>query len=270
MSVVILIKCPDTSIVDVPMLGSTVVIGRSSKADIKIDDPMISSRHCSVELRNGALIFKDLGSTNGSYLYNSQISSVQIKCGDQVRIGNTHIYIDESKLSAKEKIIFSHAGGKTEILYVKMKKAEEAEKEEDEKEALQGPIFADLDDNDQDVISRLEAKESKIKQQEIQNDQPEEARAEQIKKRPSVGANLAKKIIDNKKTAVSTVALSTKEPNFDQEAPSGQTKFIKLDKNKKKEDGPIAKRHVSKKKSETKMETQTLGLIGMLKKWLGF
>ena len=44
MAIVLLIKCPDGTVVDAPMFGSIVVIGRSSKADIKIEDPLLSSQ----------------------------------------------------------------------------------------------------------------------------------------------------------------------------------------------------------------------------------
>lgn len=267
MAVVVLIKCPDGSLIDIPMFGTAIVIGRSSKADIKIDDAMISSKHCSIELKNNCLIFKDLGSTNGSYLYNSQISSVQIKCGDQVRIGDTHIYLDESKLTLSEKKTHSHSAGKTQIMYVKMKEEEKAtpEDQDENEHRPPTPTFADIEDDDQDVVSRLEAREKEI-QKQISNEAPQSPPS-QVKKRASIGANLAKKVIENKKTAVSTVALNTRETNFEQEAASGKTQFIKLDKVKKKEDGPIHKRSASKKKQTTdESNSNSEGIIGLIKK----
>lgn len=271
MALVVLIKCPDGSIIDVPMFGPIVIIGRSSKSDIKIEDPMISSKHCSIELKNNTLIFKDLGSTNGSYLYNSQISSVQIRCGDQVRIGNTYIYLDESKLSPKEKITHSHSAGKTQIMYVKMKEQGGNEDEDEDESSHHGPTFSDIEDNDEDVVSRLEAREKEA-QKQVGANVAEKPISEAAKRRVSVGSNLAKKVLDNKKTAVSTVALNTKETNFEQEAASGKTQFIKLEK-KKPEEGPIHKRHGSKRKidgsSEEKSEGKSDGIMGMIKKILG-
>lgn len=43
-------------------------IGRSSSADIRVDDPKISGIHCQVSLENGKLILMDMGSTNGTML----------------------------------------------------------------------------------------------------------------------------------------------------------------------------------------------------------
>lgn len=255
MAVIIIIKCEDGTIVNAPIMGPPVIIGRSSKADIRIEDPLISSRHCSIELKNNAIIFKDLGSTNGSFLHNSQISSVQIRCGDLVRIGSTHLSIDESKLSPKERIDHTHAAGKTQIMYVKLKEQQTSTSIPN----MMNPTNAI--DEDQDILSKLEEKTNQERKDEPQG---------QGKKRPSVGANLAKKVLDNKKTAISTVALNTRETNFDKEESSGQTQFIKLDK-KKLEEGPTPKRYHSKSKPANNENNNKPkeGIMGLLKKILG-
>ena len=43
----------------------TVTIGRK-RGDLLIDDPLVSGRHCRVELRPDGWYVKDLGSTNGT------------------------------------------------------------------------------------------------------------------------------------------------------------------------------------------------------------
>ena len=60
MAVVIHIKCPDGSLIEAPLFGSVVTLGRSSKTDIKIDDPLMSGRHCSVELKKTKFILEIL------------------------------------------------------------------------------------------------------------------------------------------------------------------------------------------------------------------
>ena len=42
------------------------VIGRSSSADIHVNEPKVSGTHCQVTWENGALYLTDLGSTNGT------------------------------------------------------------------------------------------------------------------------------------------------------------------------------------------------------------
>ena len=98
MAIVLLIKCPDGTVVDAPMFGSIVVIGRSSKADIKIEDPLLSSQHCSLELKNNAIIFKDLGSTNGTLLNGHPVVKRQVlSAGDKVRVGHTELTFEVEK-----------------------------------------------------------------------------------------------------------------------------------------------------------------------------
>lgn len=266
MAIVLLIKCPDGTVVDAPMFGSVVVIGRSSKADIKIEDPLMSSQHCSLELKNNAIIFKDLGSTNGSFLYNSQIQSVQIKIGDKVRVGNSYIYIDESKLNPKEKSIHANMAGKTQLQFVNMKQPDPSE------DSMGGFSPKSVATPDPDAIEKMEAHK---KREQNKKADPEKPASAPSKKRPSIGADLAKKVIDNKKTQMSKMVLNAKETNFEQDESSGKTKFLKLEKPKKNEKGPLPKRHNAKKilgaNSEDDVEEKKSagGIMGLLKKILG-
>ncbi len=45
-----------------------IVAGRCPPADIVVDDPAVSERHCSFEWRGSALLVSDLGSTNGTLI----------------------------------------------------------------------------------------------------------------------------------------------------------------------------------------------------------
>lgn len=44
------------------------MIGRSSSADIRVDDPAVSGAHCQVSWENGKLFLMDMDSTNGTVL----------------------------------------------------------------------------------------------------------------------------------------------------------------------------------------------------------
>ena len=52
----------------VPLGQGRHVIGRSSDADVRLDDPDVSRRHVAVEVGQGSITVADLGSTNGSTL----------------------------------------------------------------------------------------------------------------------------------------------------------------------------------------------------------
>ena len=55
-----------------PLIGALTVIGRDEIADIILDDPGISRRHCEVRVTNDGphlvTSIRDLGSTNGTYV----------------------------------------------------------------------------------------------------------------------------------------------------------------------------------------------------------
>jgi pSer/pThr/pTyr-binding forkhead associated (FHA) protein len=103
MTIILNIKTEDGQVAELPVLDK-IKLGRSSSSDYKIVDTKMSGIHCSFEINNqGELLFKDLESTNGSFLNNSKITQTLMRIGDIIRIGNTLIRIDESKLNAREK-----------------------------------------------------------------------------------------------------------------------------------------------------------------------
>ena len=65
-------------------------IGRSSEADVVIDDPYASELHARVEIHDGGTLVHDLGSTNGTYVNGRRISApTPVGRGDTVQIGKT-------------------------------------------------------------------------------------------------------------------------------------------------------------------------------------
>jgi pSer/pThr/pTyr-binding forkhead associated (FHA) protein len=74
--------------------GATM--GRSSSADIEVDDPFASSAHARVFPRGDFMFIEDMGSTNGTYLNGRQLRRAeQLKMADKVRIGDTEYRYQE-------------------------------------------------------------------------------------------------------------------------------------------------------------------------------
>jgi hypothetical protein len=64
------------------------VIGRSPDCDITIADTYLSSRHARFALDDGDLTVEDLGSTNGTYVNQTQVHGrVHLEKGDIVQVG---------------------------------------------------------------------------------------------------------------------------------------------------------------------------------------
>lgn len=64
-----------------------IVIGRSSKADIQIDQEEVSRSHCKLINAGKNIMLRDLGSTNGTYVNDALVDEYVLRDGDIIRIG---------------------------------------------------------------------------------------------------------------------------------------------------------------------------------------
>lgn len=72
--------------------ASSITLGRSSEADILIDDTGVSRRHLEIRTRGGVSTAVDLGSTNGSYVNGHRVhGSVDLTDGTTITMGRTEI-----------------------------------------------------------------------------------------------------------------------------------------------------------------------------------
>jgi len=85
-SLVVLGADPGTGLFVVSSGATTV--GREG-TDIVIADDTISSRHCEIEARGGEFFLRDLDSSNGTFVNDERIRSVQLSSGDRIRIGQS-------------------------------------------------------------------------------------------------------------------------------------------------------------------------------------
>ncbi|MBN2344487.1 MAG: GGDEF domain-containing protein [Deltaproteobacteria bacterium] len=68
---------------------SEISIGRDASNDIVIPKNAVSRKHAKVTFDGMTRILTDLQSTNGSYVNGSQINSIALRQGDQIKIGGT-------------------------------------------------------------------------------------------------------------------------------------------------------------------------------------
>jgi pSer/pThr/pTyr-binding forkhead associated (FHA) protein len=71
------------------------VIGRSSEADVALNDPEISRRHATFQAARGILYLTDLGSRNGTFLNGKKLGTqgIEVKIGDHIDVGNTRLEV---------------------------------------------------------------------------------------------------------------------------------------------------------------------------------
>ncbi|MCH0538740.1 FHA domain-containing protein [Streptomyces sp. MUM 203J] len=68
----------------------TLVLGRSTDADVRIDDPGVSRRHCEIRTGTPSTI-QDLGSTNGIVVDGQQTTHATLRDGSRIVVGSTTI-----------------------------------------------------------------------------------------------------------------------------------------------------------------------------------
>jgi two-component system cell cycle response regulator len=65
-----------------------IIIGRSSKADIQIDQEAVSRNHCKIINTGNAIMLRDMGSTNGTYVNDEMIDEYVLRDGDFIKVGS--------------------------------------------------------------------------------------------------------------------------------------------------------------------------------------
>ena len=72
--------------------ASSIILGRSSEADILIDDTGVSRKHLEIRVRDGITTAVDLGSTNGSYVDGHRVQgTAALRDGSSITMGHTQI-----------------------------------------------------------------------------------------------------------------------------------------------------------------------------------
>jgi hypothetical protein len=73
--------------------GGAARVGRAWENEIVLPDDRVSRQHAQLTTRHGALVYRDLGSTNGSFVNGVRVSEIALGSGDVVRLGNSTLTI---------------------------------------------------------------------------------------------------------------------------------------------------------------------------------
>jgi hypothetical protein len=73
---------------EIPIRVPEFVIGRDPECQLRPASPMISKKHCAFVLEGERVLFRDFGSTNGSYLNDQKVEGeAYLKDGDVIKFG---------------------------------------------------------------------------------------------------------------------------------------------------------------------------------------
>lgn len=67
--------------------SSVTIVGRRQDCDMCIQLKVVSRRHCSLNMDDGELSIRDLGSSNGTFVNGERIDEINLSAGDKVSIG---------------------------------------------------------------------------------------------------------------------------------------------------------------------------------------
>ncbi len=84
-----LIVLVDNEVVKTVPISGRVRIGRLADNDLVIPDPGVSRHHAEVVEDNGRYLIRDLGSTNGTVVNGSPVTSHRLQDGDRIAFGRS-------------------------------------------------------------------------------------------------------------------------------------------------------------------------------------
>jgi hypothetical protein len=78
------------------------LVGRSTDADIRIDDSTFADRHARIDLQGDVIVLRDLGSATGSVVNGAVVRDAVLKPGDQVVFDAHHRFVIEAPARAPQ------------------------------------------------------------------------------------------------------------------------------------------------------------------------
>lgn len=87
-----------------------LVIGRSTSADVAIQDRWASRLHCELSLVEGRLLVRDLASTYGTLVNGSPVALCELAPGDRLNVGLSTIVADWREDSANSGRVAAELG----------------------------------------------------------------------------------------------------------------------------------------------------------------
>jgi len=78
--------------------GAPLVVGSGVGVDLRVDDPTVSARHCSVHASDDGVVVEDLGSRNGTFVGGARVRRAWLQGRDaSFVIGRTTVTLRESR-----------------------------------------------------------------------------------------------------------------------------------------------------------------------------
>ena len=113
MAIVVVVK-DGFNVHNINVTENPSTVGRSTACTVRVEDGLVSGKHCKFFLEDGKAKVEDLGTTNGTFLNGQKITSTFMFLKDVVTIGEVEITLDKSKMSIKEVFVHRKEGTKAD------------------------------------------------------------------------------------------------------------------------------------------------------------
>ena len=75
----------------IEIAGPRVIVGAHASADVTVRDPKVSALHCALDVADGQVALRDLGSKNGTWIGRIQVREVLLEPGTSFEVGGSRI-----------------------------------------------------------------------------------------------------------------------------------------------------------------------------------
>ena len=90
----LIVLYPQAQFKQIPLEMGSAVLGRGQDADIRLEDELVSRRHCTLSFDGKSVTVKDLGSTNGTFVDGQPVTGCVLEPDNRLQIGKMVLKID--------------------------------------------------------------------------------------------------------------------------------------------------------------------------------
>ena len=130
-----------------------IVIGRSQKAHVTINDELASSAHCHIYYKDKCVFVEDVKSKNGIFLNEVKVFKQRIYLGDKVRIGSSFLQFEPKRLDEQATKLLTSKGQGNAIAREPTLTLEKSSRSFDRKETINDKLYEGVQEN-KEVLSQ--------------------------------------------------------------------------------------------------------------------
>lgn len=90
----LVILYPQTQFKQIPLTKGNTILGRGTDANIRLDDELVSRKHCELYFDGRFVTVTDLGSTNGTFVDGSPVTTRRLESDNRLQIGKMVLKVD--------------------------------------------------------------------------------------------------------------------------------------------------------------------------------